>query len=174
MPTPFGLFKIPGSATEQDANADLKFPQFFTVAYSFRPTREWNIELGAEWTDWNSVNELTIHRSGADTVSLPLHWRSNWLYNIGVTRSWENRWHASVGYIYAEKMVPEETILPSLPDNDRHVFTLGFGFKGERWNADVAYQFSHQPTRRVEQGTVADGTYRLDAHAMSVSVGVSF
>ena len=88
--------------------------------------------------------------------------------------SWTNGWHASLGYIYAEKVVPKETFTPSVPDYDRHVFTGGFGHSGARWNFDLAYEYSHQPARRIDQGTAVDGTYRLDTHALSLSVGLRF
>ena len=61
-----------------------------------------------------------------------------------------------------------------MPDFDRHVFTTGFGYAGERWSVDAAYEFSHQPTRRIAQGTAVDGAYRLDTHALSLSAGVKF
>ncbi len=174
VPTPPGPFRVPGMESEQDANGSLRFPQFLTLGYSYRPAPGWNLEIGAEWTDWNSLNELTVHRQGADTGSVPFHWLSNWLYQAGVTRSWTNGWHASLGYIYAEKVVPEETFTPAVPDYDRHVFTGGFGYSGETWSFDLAYEYSHQPARRIDQGTAVDGTYRLDTHALSLSCGVKF
>ena len=61
-----------------------------------------------------SMNELTVHRQGSDTVEVPFHWRSNWVYEAGITRSWENGWHASVGYIYAENVVPDEGLTEAL------------------------------------------------------------
>ena len=70
--------------------------------------------------------------------------------------------------------MPEETFTPLIPDYDRHVFTGGFGYKGRQWNWDLAYQYSHQPARRIDQGTAVDGTYRLDTHALSLSCGVKF
>ena len=174
VPTPLGPFQVPGMESEQDAGGSLRFPQFVTLGYSFRPAPGWNLEIGAEWTDWNALNELTVHRQNADTVSVPFHWRANWIYQAGVTRSWTNGWHASLGYMYAEKVVPEETFSPSVPDSDRHVFTGGFGYSGARWSFDLAYEYSHQPARGIEQGTVVDGTYRLDTHAGSLSVGLRF
>lgn len=172
--TPLGPLTVPEMASKQDANANLRFPQFVTLGYSYRPAPGWNLEIGAEWTDWNALNELTVHRQGADTVSVPFHWRSNWIYQIGVTRSWMNGWHASLGYIYAEKVVPEETFTPAVPDYDRHVFTGGFGYSGKRWSFDLAYEYSHQPDRTISQGTTVDGIYRLDTHALSLSCGVKF
>jgi len=130
--TPLGPFQVPGMESEQDAGGSLRFPQFVTLGYSYRPAPGWNLEIGAEWTDWNAVNELTVHRQNADTVSVPFHWRSNWIYQAGVTRSWTNGWHASLGYMYAEKVVPEDTFSPSVPDYDRHVFSGGFGYTGTR------------------------------------------
>jgi len=174
VPTPLGVLSIPGFSTEEDMHTDLHLPQFVTVGYSFRPTPEWNIEVDADWTDWNSLNDLTIYRGKAETVRVPLHWRSNWFYSAGVTRSWSSGWRASVGYIYAEKMVSAETFTAALPDNDRHVFTAGLGYHGERWTLDVAYEYSHQPSRRIDLDAPTDGTYRLDTHAVAVSAGVAF
>ena len=53
-------------------------------------------------------------------------------------------------------------------------FTGGFGYSGERWSVDLAYEYSHQPVRTISQGAVVDGSYRLDTHALSLSCGVKF
>ena len=174
VPTPLGPFRVPGASSEQNAKTAFQFPQFVALGYSFRPAPGWNIELGAEWTDWNSLDELTVHRKRADTVNIPFHWRSNWLYQAGITRTWESGWHASVGYIFAENVVPDATLTPLIPDYDRHVFSGGFGYRAERWKFDLAYQYSRQPTRRIEQGTSSDGTYGLETNALSLSCGVGF
>ena len=50
---------------------------------------------------------------------------------------WENQWHAGVGYIYAENVVPDETFTPSVPDSARHAFSTGLGYAGERWSFDL-------------------------------------
>ena len=39
---------------------------------------------------------------------------------------------------------------------------------------DLAYEYSHQPPRTISQGTVVDGEYKLDTHALSLSAGVKF
>jgi len=81
---------------------------------------------------------------------------------------------ASLGYIYSENSVPNESFNPVVPDSNRHIFSAGIGAQWDRWGFDFAYQYAHGPERTIRQGTVADGSYSFDSHAISLSVGYTF
>jgi len=54
---------FPTSFPTLGAKGTLKFPQYAVLGYSFRPTPEWNIEADIDWTDWDSLNDVTLKRS---------------------------------------------------------------------------------------------------------------
>ncbi|MEI7733293.1 MAG: outer membrane protein transport protein [Verrucomicrobiota bacterium] len=167
------------SATET-ANAEFNFPQNVVLGYSFRPTPDWNVEFDVDWTDWNSLNTVTLHKPSGD-MKLPFNWRSSFFYEFGVTRQLGSGLALSAGYIYSENSVPDRDFSPLVPDSDRHIFSLGLGQKNTSWNWDIAYQYAFSPTRRVDQsvstslvGESANGLYHYASHAITISIGYTF
>lgn len=173
VPTPFGPVTVPGQDSSEPASAGIKFPQSIVFGYSFRPTPKWNFEFNLDWTDWDNLNTVYLRKESGD-VALPFNWESSFFYEFGVSYSFDNGLVASVGYIYSENSVPNESFNPIVPDSNRHIFSAGLGGKWERWSFDLAYQYAYGPEREIRQGTIADGSYRFDSHAISLSVGYNF
>ena len=108
------------------------------------------------------------------------------MYEVGITRYFENGWHVSAGYVFNENSVPDTYYTPLAADMDRDFFSLGTGFKGKTFNFDVAYQFGYGPSHTVTgstsstkpgsgfSGETADGKYGFTSSAVIVSVGMHF
>jgi long-chain fatty acid transport protein len=170
---------IPGFfAGSSSADAKFHFPQFLAVGYSFRPTPQWNFEFNADWTDWDSLNSVTLNQDAllGGTQLLPYNWTSSWFYEIGATRYFENGYRVSAGYIYSENSVPDASFNPGIPDSDRHIFSVGVGKKYRSLNWNFTYQLAYGPSRSIS-GTafgLGDGRYEFLSHALSFSLGYSF
>ncbi len=173
VPTPFGSFPVPGARSEENASVDFDFPQNVVIGYSFRPTEDWNFEINWDWTDWNTLNDVVLSQKSGDVI-LPFGWQSSAFWEFGATRKFGNGLRASVGYIYSENSSPNATFNPIVPDSNRHIYSVGFGQSLEHFNWDIAYQYAHGPKRNIDNGTAADGTYRFDSHAFTVSLGFNF
>ncbi len=171
--TPFGPFAVPRVENEEDSDLEFRFPQTITAGYSFRPTPDWNFEFDIDWTDWDNLNTLTLHRTSGD-VALPFNWESSFMYSFGATRKLPRGFSVSAGYIYSENSVPNESFNPLVPDSNRHVFSVGFGQQMEKLSWDLAYQYAYGPHRRIDNGTLADGVYRFQSHAVTFSLGYRF
>jgi long-chain fatty acid transport protein len=170
---------------------DLTFPLTAVLGVSYRPTPQWNLEFDADYTDWSSFGKTTIYQQGTvplgwpPTPALKLYWQASWMYEFGVTRYFENGWHASTGFVFDENSVPNAYYTPLVADMDRYFFTVGAGHKGKRFDFDVAYQFGYGPAHTVtgstpssqpalNVGQTADGKYDFISHAVLVTVGVHF
>jgi long-chain fatty acid transport protein len=178
--------------THRPAQTDFQFPWTVVCGLSYRPTPKWNIEFDADYTDWSSFGSNTIHQAGQTPpfpvqrdVSLILNWQPSWMYEFGVTRYFDNGWHASAGFVYNENSVPNAYYTPLAADMDRYFFSAGAGYKGKHFNFDIAYQFGYGPTHTVTgskpsstpalaSGQTANGNYDFISHAVSVSVGWRF
>jgi long-chain fatty acid transport protein len=177
--------------THQSAQADFKFPLTAVIGISYRPTPKWNIELNADYTDWSSFGSNNIHQAATtypvnQDISMQLDWRESWMYELGVTRYFDSGWQVSAGLVYSENSVPDSYYTPLAADMDRYFFSVGTGYKGKRFNFDIAYQFGYgpghtvtgsQPSSNVTQSTTdqtADGRYDFISHAVSVSAGMRF
>jgi long-chain fatty acid transport protein len=180
--------------TTLPAHSEYTFPLTAVLGVSYRPTPKWNLEFDATCTDWSSFGTTTIYQSGTtpggflQNVPVTLDWRTSWMYEFGVTRYFDNGWHVSAGYVFNESSVPDTYYSPLAADLDRHFFSLGAGFKGKRFDFDVAYQFGYGPTHTVTGSSPssspanfaspiphpADGNYRFVSSAVIVSAGVHF
>jgi long-chain fatty acid transport protein len=173
VPTPVGPFRVPGVHRREDASAEFVFPQTVVLGYALTPTDDWIFEANVDWTDWDSLNTVTLKQNSGD-VLLPFNWRSSFIYEFGVTKKFAHGLRTSVGYIYSENSVPNESFNPIVPDSDRHIFSVGLGQTYAHFDWYLSYQYAHGPKREVDNGTLADGSYRFDAHAVSLSVGYLF
>ena len=178
--------------TSRSAQMDFDFPLTAVFGISYRPTPKWNLEFNADYTDWSSVGTTTIHQESSDSYSMvpadipeTLNWQASWMYEFGVTRYFDNGWHASAGFVYNENSVPNDYYTPLAADLDRYFFSLGAGRKGKMFDFDVAYQLGYGPAHTVTGSNTssisgitanqnADGTYNFISHAVMLTVGMHF
>jgi len=154
----------------------LTYPQFIVAGVSFRPTKHWNIEVNVDWTDWDAVNDIVFYDTAFGNQTLPLNYTSSFMYEFGVTRSFDNGWFVSAGYFYSENSSPDRYFNPIVPDTDLHLGSIGFGHHGEHWSWAAAYHFGYQPGREVSgsQPGGADGEYEVLNHAFNLSLNYKF
>ena len=173
VPTPGGPLRIPGTYSREPSNARIRFPQVITLGYSFRPAQDWNFEFDVDWTDWHSLKTVTLEENSGN-IPIPFNWQSSFLYEFGVTKSFSHGFHVSVGYVYSQVSVPNDSFSPSIPDSNRNIFSIGCGQNVGRLSWALAYQYTYGPTRTISQGTLADGTYAFDSNAITLSLGYHF
>ena len=183
---PPGYPFYPPFSTHSDAHANLPLPLKAKGGISYRPTPHWNVEFDAEYVDWQALGTITIHQQSGLPGLLPqdlstvYDWDASWYYTLGATRSFDNGWRVSAGYIFNENSVPKAHYLPAVADENRHFFSAGVGRKGKQFDFDVAYQFGWGPERTITgsdasaAGQTADGDYRFLSHAVAVSLGWHF
>lgn len=180
-------FQIPAFPRQTvSANANFDFPLDAVFAISYRPTTNWNFEFDANYTDWASLGTVTINQAQGfpglipQNVPLVLNWQPSWYYEFGATRYLGKGWSISAGYIFNENSVPDANYNPLVADLNRHFFSVGAGYRGERFSVDAAYQFGYGPTRTVTGsapsaiGQTADGYYKFFSQAVFLTVGWHF
>jgi long-chain fatty acid transport protein len=189
--TEFEQFSAGIPDTSLPANTDFRFPLTIVCGLSYRPTPKWNLEFDADYTDWSSFGAVTISQQGVppfpvqQDIPVTLDWQASWMYEFGVTRYFDNGWHASAGFVFNENSVPNAYYTPLAADLDRYFFSVGAGHKGRRFDFDLAYQFGYGPAHTVAGSTPssspglfagqnADGTYHFISHAVFVTAGLHF
>ncbi|MGJ8648781.1 MAG: OmpP1/FadL family transporter [Opitutaceae bacterium] len=167
-----------------DSNADLVFPESIVFGYSYRPNEKWNIEFNLDWTNWDKVNDLTIDNLPIflPPASYDLNWESAFIWELGVTRYFDDGWHVSGGYTYVENAVPDANFLPIVPDSDRHFLSIGVGRSYDNLSWQITYQQAFASDRAVSGNdlqvapgvSAIDGNYDLDSQAISFSLSYLF
>lgn len=185
-PLPQAPFAYPPFSAKTGAKADFQFPLKVEGGVSYRPTTNWNIEVDADYIDWDSMGTVTIQQSHAvpplfpQNIAVPFDWQSSWYFELGATRYLSCGWYVSAGYLFNQSAVPDAHYNVLVADEDRHFFSVGLGHKGKNFDFDVAYQFGYGPDRTVSGSAAsaisqnANGTYGYLSHAIAVSVGWHF
>jgi long-chain fatty acid transport protein len=168
-------------APKTGTQASIDFPQIVTVGVSWRPTPQWNLEFNVDYTDWDTLNTLTLERAAGGPVSLPLNWQGSWFYEFGVTRYFEKGFFMSAGYFFSSTTTTEENFSPIVPDTDLHVISIGIGHRGDRWSWALAGQYIFGPHRTIDDhvstslvGETANGKWRVQTPAVTFSLGYRF
>jgi long-chain fatty acid transport protein len=168
---------IPGVIKQQNsAQASLPFPQIIGAGYAFWPIPKLKLEADIDWTDWQPLNKLVLHASGsqADGETIPFDWLASFMYEFGAQYQIDKHWKVRAGYIFSENSVPTSTFSASVPDADRHVFSVGFGYTTGRYTLNALYQYTLAADRTVNNGTAADGTWLVSYNSVMVEMGMKF
>lgn len=154
------------------SSAEFKFPQIIAAGVSYRPTPNWNLEVNVDWTDWESLDTVSIKNVGP----LPLNWNASFFYEAGITRSLGNGYSISAGYFFSEASTPDNNFTPIVPDTDLHIASMGVGYKGSRWDWAVAVQLIGGGYRTVtgNVNSTVDGKYRIFTPTLSVALSYKF
>jgi long-chain fatty acid transport protein len=160
------------------ARTSIPFPQSVAAGYAFRPIPKLKLEADIDWTDWNTLNTVVLHAPGSvlNGQKIPFNWMDSFYYEFGVQYDVNSHWTVRGGYIYSENTVPNSTFSPTVPDYDRHVFSIGLGYSTTRFSVDLAYQYSYSPDRTVNDSVFAraDGTWATSANAAVLTTSVKF
>jgi long-chain fatty acid transport protein len=159
---------------KKGTSAELDFPQFIMGGISFRPTTNWNVEVGMDWTDWDTVDSVTFKGTAFGDVPFALNWKSSFLAHLGLSRYLQKGYWVSAGYFFSQNSTTDADFNPILPDTDLHVASLGFGRHGEHWTWALSGQIIAGPARQIRNGNAADGSYQFFNQAVNVSVGYHF
>jgi long-chain fatty acid transport protein len=166
---------LPG---ETASTASGHFPRFVAGGVSYRPTRNWNLEVDVDWTDWDTLNDIKFRNTAFGNVPFVLDYRSSFMYEFGVTRQLGKGYFASVGYIYSENSSPSAHFNPIVPDSDLQLGSVGFGRRGRHWDWAAAYHFGYG-NRNVSNNVsptpeTADGHYHTFNNAFDLAFTYKF
>ncbi|MEM7790661.1 MAG: outer membrane protein transport protein [Verrucomicrobiota bacterium] len=162
-----------------DSAADLVLPESIVFGYAFTPNENWSFEFNLDWTNWDKVNDLTIEGLPdflGPAPSYILNWKSAYIWEFGVSRFFENGWYLSGGYTHVENAIPEETLLPIVPDSNRDFFAVGVGREHRNVSWQLTYQYAHADDRSIVDNVfpTVNGDYDLDSQAVSFSIAYKF
>lgn len=170
-----------GATSRVNSEAELVYPESIVFGYSYRPNERWNFEFNLDWTNWDRVNELELKNLppalGPTAGTYELNWESAFIWELGLTRYFDDGWHLSTGYTFVENAVPDADFLPIVPDSDRHFFAIGIG----RTYGDLSWQLTYQQAFASERSVTGnqtsptiEGDYDLDSQAVAFSLNYKF
>lgn len=173
--------------------ARLDLPPSLTVGVSISRFQPWTVNFDATWTGWSTYDRLQINlnepilTNGVPTRSLISRkdWHDAWAFRFGVNCRVKDNMTVRAGYIYDLTPVPDETFDPQVPDNNRHIFTLGGDLTISRFTLGLAYNYIYTESREKKNllaindrplppAFQANGTYKSDVHSLGLSLSAKF
>ena len=176
-------------ATRTDFSTEITFPASIGLGYGIKPCGKLKLEADLEWIGFNSYNSLALdaagdnpllHPAGDPAPTAPLtisqNWKNAWTAGVGAEYQLTSALALRAGWLFIQSPIPDDSMTPSLPDNDRHIASVGLGFRRGRHSADLAFIQSFFGDRTVssQPASYCNGTYSFNAQIISVSYNYSF
>ena len=105
----------------------------------------------------------------------PLNWRDSVSLRLGVERSLADDRTVRAGYVYHRNPIPESTLTPLIQATVEHSLSMGYGWRVDSWNVDLAYQLMLGRDRSVATSGFVGGDFDRSvssstAHWLSASL----
>jgi long-chain fatty acid transport protein len=132
--------------------ADISLPDTIYTGVNFNITKTWSAGGGVYWTGWQYYDKLQLNfgapfggnavTSGPSTTAIsPKNWANVARYLIGTEWKATPNWDLRLGYAYDTAPEPLNTLDYILPDNDRHMLSIGAGYHQAAWSVDLSYTY---------------------------------
>jgi long-chain fatty acid transport protein len=162
-----------------DISTSITLPQSLSGGIAYRPVKDLEVELNAVWMGWSSFDELAIElpddtlsvapRNYEDTVSIRFGAEYK-LRRLGLD--------LRAGYMYDPTPIPDDHLVPSLPDIDRHDLAFGASYHlGENYKIDFGALWvlpGSNDTADTMYQPFYKGEYDVTAFVASLSLAARF
>lgn len=173
-------------AQSAELDVDLPWRLQLGVRYVF------NDRLAAEFditrTGWSEFNDIEIKgkRTGEVVFSDTNNWDDSNAYRIGATYWLSPKTQLRLGYSYDETGQGDDHFSIRVPDNDRHLFSIGLAQTlGQGYSLEAAYMYVKAEDRDYRSSTpytgsdlngtdALDGDYSMDAHLVGLAIVKAF
>lgn len=176
-----------GTFVDQMGSTSINLPHAFTAGVSYS-VGDLFLEFDAGYTMWSAYDKIELEFSrpceegdqgcepGVDTnpptTTIQSDWQDSATFRLGVQYNIMEKLPIRIGAAYDMTPIPEETVAPSLPGNDRAVFSIGTGYTIAGFRGDIAYMLV-TTSRDIDNGN-QDGTYNTTANIVGINVGYGF
>lgn len=180
LPSPLLAGVLPNAG----GKTTITLPRQLLAGVAYQAGERLTLETGFRWEDWNSFEESKVELNqplnGQSTITEPKNWHDTFAVNVGGKYRLNDTFTLLSGYLYGWNPVPDETLEPSVPDANTHLFCLGteMAFSNIKLAVSYAYQLQEERSKNntvgAAVGGAANGTYNADIHLLGLSLGYRF
>ena len=119
-----------GMFTNGKASGKLHNPAIVTLGAKWDIDPQWSVMVGADWTGWSIVKNLTIHSENPhqpDDVTV-FNYHDSWFGSLGVQYKPTEDWKLSVGTGFDDTPTDTAYRTPGIPDGGRYWLSAGVGY----------------------------------------------
>ncbi len=124
------------------AEGAINLPDSISAGLSFQATDKWVMEAGIIGTFWSSYDQIIIQYKDASAIPFinpQKLYKDTFRLNFGTEYMLTPVWALRGGYVFDKSPINKHAMDTLVPVDDRHIVSLGLGYKGETWSADFAY-----------------------------------
>jgi long-chain fatty acid transport protein len=175
-----------------DAKATNTFPQQVRWGLSWKFQPQWRLATQIDWIDWSDAfHNLPLSFSNGSsagvnaalgssfTDSVPLNWKNEFVYRVGMEYEVTPSLTVRAGYCYGSDPVPDSTLTPLNAAIMEHTFTAGVGYHWKQYSVDFAYQYDIPATQNIGASGLLSGEYSnstidVSAHIFALTTSIRF
>jgi len=149
-----------------DATVSATFPASYGLGLGYEEERNWAVEASVLFTQWEDFDYMHFDY-GASTL-LPskeeaFYYKNTWRFQLGGEYFVVEDIALRAGYVFDQTPIRHDYASVMLPSNDRHLFSLGLGIYGEKWNCDLTGMYIFAKDRQGISNSVDGGNdYQYD------------
>lgn len=174
-----------GFTPTSNFNSDMTFPGSISAGYGYDVSDRFTIGFDFKWSVNSSQSGLPLLIGnnqpllGPGNTGTVFGWRNSIDVGTGMTYRLSESWVVRGGYLFSENSQPANSYGPMVCTNNRSIFSLGIGWRGQSRSVDVTYAYVYNPTR-VISGSYSnppgqfDGSYTHQWQVFSLSVTQRF
>ncbi len=157
------------------AEGAITLPDSISTSISFRPTDNWILEAGIVGTFWSSYDQILIQYKQTGTENPFIYpqklYKDTYRLHFGAEYKLSTAWALRAGYVFDKSPINTKAMDTLVPADDRHIASVGFGYKTDTWSVDAAY--SHVFIRDLK-GTNTSGWSMKYSDGSSDMIALTF
>ena len=171
-----------GFTQSSSFKSDMTLPGSVALGYGYDVTDRFTVGFDFKWSENTSHDDLPIQIGSNNQPLLGganssvFGWQNSIDLGTGMTYAVNENWTLRGGYLFSENSQPARNYSPVTTANDRHIFSLGVGWRGKTRNVDLTYAYVYNPTRVISGAAqpLFDGNYKHQWQVLSLSITQRF
>ena len=163
-----------GMSINDNMSGDYYFAGYYSIGGSAN-FGNWLIALDVSRSDYSSTDKVKIDYDLIPNRTIILDWQNNLIVDFGVEYKLSDAWRLRAGLGYQDRVVPESTMSPAMPDMNGWSVGTGVGYQWKDFTFDLSYVYAHGKERWIidaDHGLA--GRYSADIHIVSAAVKYNF
>ncbi|GEM_PF-2530219 len=160
-------------------SSELTLPSMLSLGLAYHYSENLTFELDYLLTAWHVYDKLAIHFqdpvAGQNEVVSLRNYEDSYSIRFGLEYKVTPSFATRFGYAWDRHAVPNAYVEPSLPEGNRHNYTMGLGYAWHHLTVDTAIHILLQDDREITRSAQNfNGKYSGLATIYSLSIGYSF
>jgi len=174
---------FPASTT---GSAEIELPNLIGLGISYDFTEQLTAEFDWMQLGWSSYDKLVLTLNDpvgppgdqTNTIEDDKNYEDSYSLRFGLEYRLNESWAIRAGYLRDNNAVPDAYVEPTLPENKRHLYSLGFGWKSDNFSVDGYGMMLTQDDREITNsektilgGVPFNGMYEGSAWLFGLTFG---